>query len=97
MCLQQQFLLIRRKRVVLKNRCEIFRDNNYQSLYENIKLYNDIDWNPGPVYVNESNEYCYLQGAFESRKKNNNSCTPCVPMFEIVYGIGHVFVLSLPE
>ena len=38
----------RRKRVVLKN-CEIFRDNNHQSLYKNIKLCNDIDWNLGPV------------------------------------------------
>ena len=65
----------RRKRVVLKNRCEIFRDNNHQSLYKNIKLYNDIDWNPGPVYVNESTEYCYVQG-----RKKNNSCTPCVPI-----------------
>ena len=51
----------RRKRVVLKNR-EIFRDNNYQSLYENIKLYNDIDWNSEPVDANESTEYCHLQG-----------------------------------
>ena len=41
-----------RKRVNLKNRCEIFRDNNHQSLYMNTKLYNDIDWNPGPVYMN---------------------------------------------
>ena len=31
----------RRKRVVLENRCEIFRDNSHQSL-NNIKLYNDI-------------------------------------------------------
>ena len=38
----------RRKRVDLKNRCETFRDNNHQSLYKNTKLYNDIDWNPGP-------------------------------------------------
>jgi len=43
----------RRKRVVLKNRGEIFRDNNHQSLYKNIKLYNDIEWNPGPVYMKE--------------------------------------------
>ena len=60
------------------NRCEIFRDNNHQSLYKNIKRYNDIDCNPGPVFVNESTEYCYLQGLFKSRKKN--SCTPCVPI-----------------
>ena len=57
-----------RKRVVLKNCCEMFRDNNHQSLYKNIKLYNDIDWNPGPVYVNESTEY-YLQGLLSREKK----------------------------
>ena len=51
-----------RKRVVLKNRCEIFRDNNHQSLHKDIILYNDIDWSQGPVHVNESTEYCYLQG-----------------------------------
>ena len=43
----------RRKRVVLKKRCKISRGNNHQSLYKKIKLYNDIEWNPGPVYVNE--------------------------------------------
>ena len=43
----------RRKRVVLKNHCKISRDNNHQSLYKKIKLYNDIECNPGPVYVNE--------------------------------------------
>ena len=59
----------RRKRVVLKNRCEIFRDKNHQSLFENNKLYNDIDWNPGTVYVNESTEYCYLQGLLSHEKK----------------------------
>ena len=42
----------RRKRVDLKNR-EIFRDNSHQSSYKNTELYNDIDWNPGPVYMNE--------------------------------------------
>ena len=31
-----------RKRVVLKNCCEEFTDKNHQSLYKNIKLYNDI-------------------------------------------------------
>ena len=41
----------RRKSVVLKNRCELFSDNNHQILHKNIKFYNDIDWNPGPVYV----------------------------------------------
>ena len=29
----------RRKSVVLKNRCKIFRDNNHQSLYKKIKLF----------------------------------------------------------
>ena len=38
---------------VLKNCCEISRDNNHQSLYKSIKLYNDIELDPGPVYVNE--------------------------------------------
>ena len=51
------YLLKRRKRrkidFVLKNCCEISRDNNHQSLYKSIKLYNDIELNPGPVYVNE--------------------------------------------
>ena len=39
--------------LVLKNYCEISRDNNHQSLYKSIKLYNDIELSPGPVYVNE--------------------------------------------
>ena len=43
----------RRKRVVLKNCCEVFTDKNHQSLYKSIKLYNDIESNPGPVYMNE--------------------------------------------
>ena len=44
----------RRKSVVLKNRCKMFRDNNHQSLYKKMKLYNDINaGSPGPVYVNE--------------------------------------------
>ena len=51
----------RRKRVVLKNCCEVFRDKNHQSLYKNIKLYNDIESNPGPVYVNE---LCTVTGSF---------------------------------
>ena len=38
---------------VLKSCCEISRDNNHQSLYKSIKLYNDIELNPGSVYVNE--------------------------------------------
>ena len=33
----------RRKSVVLKNRCKMIRDNNHQSLYTKIKLYNDIE------------------------------------------------------
>ena len=49
------YQLIRRERrkrdIILKNRCKIFRDNNHQSLYKKIKLYNhDIECNPGPVY-----------------------------------------------
>ena len=32
----------RRERVVFKNCCEVFTDKNHQSLYKNIKLYNDI-------------------------------------------------------
>ena len=59
----------RRKRIVLKNHCGTFRDNNHQSLYKDIKVYNDIDWNLGPAYVNESTEYYYLQGLFKSREK----------------------------
>ena len=51
----------RRKRVVLKNCCEVFRDKNHQNLYKNIKLYNDIESNPGPVYVNE---LCTVTGSF---------------------------------
>ena len=51
----------RRKRVVLKNRCEVFRDKNHQSLYQDIKVYNDIESNPGPVYVNE---LCTVAGSF---------------------------------
>ena len=31
---------------VLKNCCEISRDNNHQSLCKSIKLYNDIELNP---------------------------------------------------
>ena len=31
------------KRVVLKNHCEIFGDNNHQSLYKSINLYIDIE------------------------------------------------------
>ena len=51
----------RRKRVVFKNCCEVFTDKNHQSLYKNIKLCNDIESNPGPVYVNES---CTVTGSF---------------------------------
>ena len=38
---------------VLENCCEISRENNHQSLYKSVILYNDIAFNPGPVYVNE--------------------------------------------
>ena len=51
----------RRKRVLLKNCSEVFRDKNHQSLYKNIKLYNDTESNPGPVYVNE---LCTVTGRF---------------------------------
>ena len=51
----------RRKRVILKNCCEDFSAKNHQSLYENIKLYNDIESNPGPVYVNG---LCTVTGSF---------------------------------
>ena len=50
-----------RKRVVLKNCCEVFRDKNHQSLYQDIKVYNDIESNPGPVCVNE---LCTVAGSF---------------------------------
>ena len=51
----------RRKRVVLKSCFEVFTDKNHQSLYKNIKLYNDIESNPGPVDVNE---LCKVTGSF---------------------------------
>ena len=57
----QSVLNKRRKRVVLKNCFEVFTDKNHQSLYKNIKLYNDIESNPGPVYVNE---LCTVTGSF---------------------------------
>ena len=60
----QSMLNKRRKRVVFKNCCEVFTDKNHQSLYKNIKLFNDIESNPGPVYVNELYTVtgCFHQG-----------------------------------
>ena len=43
----------RRKSVVLKNRCKIFRDNNHQSLYKKIKLYNDIECRESGTSIRE--------------------------------------------
>ena len=43
----------RRKSVVLKNRCKIFRDNNHQSLYKKIKLYNDIECQESGTSIRE--------------------------------------------
>ena len=43
----------RRKSVVLKNRCEIFRDNNHQSLNKKIKLYNDIECRDSGTSIRE--------------------------------------------
>ena len=43
----------RRKSVVLKNRCKIFRDNNHQSLYTKIKLYNDIECRESGTSIRE--------------------------------------------
>ena len=43
----------KRKSVVLKNRCKMFRDNNLQSLYKKMKLYNDIDCRESGTSVRE--------------------------------------------
>ena len=44
----------RRKSVVLKNRCKMFRDYNHQSLYKKLNSIMTLNgWNPGPLYVNE--------------------------------------------
>ena len=43
----------RRKRIVLKNRCKISRDNNHQSLYKKIKLYNDIECQESETSIRE--------------------------------------------
>ena len=51
----------RRKRVVSKSCCEVFTDKNHQSLYKNIKLFNDIESNPGPACMNE---LCTVTGSF---------------------------------
>ena len=63
----------KKEKSYLKNRCETFRDNNHQSLCKNTKLYNDIDWNPGPQYTGmsypyESTEYCNLQVLLSHKK-----------------------------
>ena len=74
----QSVLNKRRKRVVLKNCCEVFTDKNHQSLYKNIKLYNDIESNPGPVYVNE---LCTVTGSFHQGNEElfgMNSGKQCV-------------------
>ena len=43
----------RRKSVVLKNRYKMFRDNNHQSLYTKIKLYNDIECRESGTSIHE--------------------------------------------
>ena len=43
----------RRKSVVLKNRCKMVRDNNHQSLYKKIKLYNDIECRESGTSIHE--------------------------------------------
>ena len=43
----------RRKSTVLKNRCKIFRDNNHQSLYKKIKLYNYIQFQESGTSIRE--------------------------------------------
>ena len=44
----------RRKSVVLKNHCKIFRDNNHQSSYKKFNSIMTLNaGNSGPVYVNE--------------------------------------------
>ena len=82
----------RRKSVVLKNRCKIFRHNNHQRLYKKIKLYNDIECRESGTSIREwvtlvitlkSPLSAATPGGFKLQK--NNSCTPCVPMFIIVW------------
>ena len=43
----------KKESVVLKNRCKMFRDNNHQSLYKKIKLYNDIECRESGTSVRE--------------------------------------------
>ena len=43
----------RRRSVVLKNRCKMFKDNNHQSLYKKIKLYNDIECRESGTSIHE--------------------------------------------
>ena len=42
-----------RKRVLLKNGCRVFKNKNHQSLQKKMKLFNDIESNPGPVFIDE--------------------------------------------
>ena len=79
----------RRKSVVLKNRCKIFRDNNHQSLYTKIKLYNDIECRESETSIRECVTLLITLSsplsAVTSRgvlSHKNNSCTPCVPLFK---------------
>ena len=43
----------RRKSVVLRNRCKIFRDNDHQSVYKKIKLFNDIECQESGTSIRE--------------------------------------------
>ena len=43
----------RGKSVVLKNRRKMFRDNNHQSLYKKMKLYNDIECRESRTSIRE--------------------------------------------
>ena len=43
----------KRKSVVLKNRRKMFRDNNHQSLYKKMKLYNDIECRESGTSIHE--------------------------------------------
>ncbi|KAL9978015.1 hypothetical protein ACROYT_G015489 [Oculina patagonica] len=44
-----------RRRTGLRSRCKVFRNKSHHSLHKHIKLYNDIETNPGPTYLTESN------------------------------------------
>ena len=77
----------RRKIVVLKNRCKIVKVCTTK-----IKLYNDIECRESGTSIREwvtlvitlkSPLSAATPGGFKLQK--NNSCTPCVPMFIIVW------------